>query len=130
MFFPCPLQECSRIPYKKDRRGVYPFNEISVCFRIIFSFVWDTLKIIFSFIFNSPGCLLSIFPSNGSFLFLRAFWFYPNLVVLFLPLFVFFYFSSFAWHVFQCQIKFQYTDCILLLLMLGSPVLFHFWQIV
>ena len=51
-----------------------------------------------------------------------AFWFFLDVVVLFLLSFIVFRFSL-AWHVFLCQIPWLY-----ILSVLGFPNLFHFWQ--
>ena len=64
------------------------------------------------------------------FLFLWAFWFFLDSVVLFLPSFVVFSFSLLAWHFFQYQISSLYRHYISSLLVLGFPILFHFWQTV
>ena len=52
-----------------------------------------------------------------------------DFVVLFLYLNLFSHSSLSAWHIFQYQISFQYTDCIFLLFISGYPVLSHFLQI-
>ena len=73
-----------------------------VYFRIVFSFSWDTL---FNFFLLSPLVLwrpLTIFSSICKFPFLRAFWSFLDLVVLFLPAFVISHFSLLAWHFFLC----------------------------
>ena len=47
------------------------------------------------------------------------------LLILFLPLFVFFHFSLLAWHIFLCQIPFLYPDCIFLLFVFESFFIFR-----
>ena len=64
----------------------------AVWFQEFSSSVWNTL---FLFFLSSPlvwWCLLPIFLSTWNFPFLQAFWFFLNLVVLLLPLFVFSHF--------------------------------------
>ena len=75
-------------------------------------------------------CPLPIFPSICKFPFLRAFWFFLDLVVLFSLSFIVFRFTWSAWLIFLCQNPSLYLLCISLLLVLGFPVLFHFWQTV
>ena len=50
-----------------------------------------------------------------------------DLVVLFISLLFFSYFSLSAWHILQCRIPFLYPGCIVLFLY-QSSVLFHFMQ--
>ena len=57
-------------------------------------------------------CQLPIFPSILKFLFLQAFWFFLNLVVLFFPSFVVFCFSLLSWNIFLYQILSLYRLCI------------------
>ena len=48
------------------------------------------------------------------------------MVVLFLLSFIVFCFSVSAWHIFLCQNRFLYPDCIFALPVFGFPVLFQF----
>ena len=73
-------------------------------------------------------CELQIFPSTCHFSFLQGLWFFFDLAVLFLLLFIFFHFSFIAWHIFPCQIPFLYLDCIFLLSIPGSSVLFSYFE--
>ena len=86
-----------------------------VSFREAFSFVWSTL---FQFFLSSllvEWCLLSIFPSTCNFPFRQMLWFFLDLSVLFLPIFVFFHFSLWAWYIFLYQILFLCPSSIFLL---------------
>ena len=69
-----------------------------VWFRVVFSFSRDVL--FYFFFILSPlifyGARRPVFPSICKFPFLRAFWFFLNLVVLFLPSFVLFRFLLLA----------------------------------
>ena len=78
------------------------------CYKVwlqkVFSIFWVTL---FWFFLSSPlvlWCPLPIFPNTCMFPFIRAFRLFLHLVVLFLPLFIFYRFSLIAWHIFLCQI--------------------------
>ena len=74
-------------------------------------------------------CLLSIFLSTWRFPFLRAFWLFltgssiPSIICLF-PLFI-----MNMVH-FLCQIPFLYPECMILLFVIESPILFHFSQMI
>ena len=70
------------------------------------------LFFIFHFISTCLMVSLPIFASTYDFPFLRAFWHFLDLVVLIIQLFVLFRFSLLALHIFQCEIPFQYHDCI------------------
>ena len=79
-----------------------------VWFRVFFLvLLWYILKFFLSssLVWWFP---LPIFTSIWKFHFLRAFWYFLDLVVLFLPSFVAFCFLSFTGHIFQCQIPSQY----------------------
>ena len=76
------------------------------------------LILIFSF---SSVCLMETASNISkilSFLFSPAFWFFPGLDILSLPLFLFSHFSFSARHIFKSQIPFLYPSCIFLLFVL------------
>ena len=96
---------------------VQVFDEISAA-ELGFKKFSRSSKVLFYFFLSSPlvwWCPLPIFPSICNFPFLKVFWFFLELTVLFLPLFVFFLSSLLAWHIFLCQISFQYFGRIFLL---------------
>ena len=105
------LKNWSWISYKEDQPKCLSFWWDFCCrvwFCEAFLFVWGTL---FLYFLSSPfvwWCPLPIFPITCDFHFLQAFWFFLDLAVIFLPLFVFFHFSWWAWHIFLCQIPFLY----------------------
>ena len=84
---------------------------------LLFSLVSSSFLVLLRYSFF----LIHLFP------FLLAFWFFLDLAVLFLPSFVFFRFSLWEWYIFLCQIPFLYLDCIFLLFVSESPILFHFF---
>ena len=100
-----------------------------VWFRKAFSFFWGTLFLVCPSSLLVWWCPLPIFPSTCNFLYLQVIWRFPDMVVLFLLLFLFSHFSLSAWHIYQCLIPSLYTSCIFLLLVSGFPVIFHFLQI-
>ena len=73
-------------------------------------------------------CLHQKFPGICKFPFFSVFWYFLDLVVLFLPSFVVFCFSLFVWHIFQCQIPSLYLDCKTSMPVLGFPILYHFLE--
>ena len=130
--FPCPFYEWSLISYKGDCPGVYSFLWYFYCwirFQEAFSFV---RKIIFLFFLSSPfawRCPIPVIPSTCNFPFLQSFFFFVNLAVLFLPLFVFFHFSPWARHIFLIKILFLYPEWIFLLFLSEPPLLLHFFVV-
>ena len=82
-----------------------------VCFRVVSSFSWDNF-LIFSFISPCLWCPLPIFPSTFKFPFLRTFWSFLGLIVLFLPSCVVSCFSLLAKHIFPCWIPSLCPHCL------------------
>ena len=76
--------------------------------------------------------MLSTFniPKSCKFPLLRQWYFCLEAVVLFLPSYFLFRFSSLAWLIFLCQISSLYIYCISSLPVLGFPILYHVWQTV
>ena len=78
---------------------VYPFDEISAAklsrsFEVLFSFFLSLFIHCFNFFHFH-------FQSSCKFHFLGAFWIFLDLAFLFRPLFVFFHFSLWKWHIFS-----------------------------
>ena len=71
-----------------------------LCFQVVFLLCWSIFYI-FSFLFARWIEYTSYIPSK--FPFLWAFWLCLNLIVLFLPYYVIFFYSLLAWHIFLCQ---------------------------
>ena len=69
-------------------------------FRVVFSFFWDFSSFLLSYLFVWQ-CLLLVLPSTRNFPSLQAFWFFLDLDVLSLSLFLFSYFSIWGWHIFD-----------------------------
>ena len=126
---------------KGDIQGVYPFNEILGLYsfnkipttELGFKKFSRSFKTFFLFVylfFNHHFWIESNIPTTCKFLFLQAFWFFLDLIFLFLQSFVVFHSSLLARHIFLCQIQFPYPDYILLLFGSESPILFHFLQTV
>ena len=111
LFFFCPLNEGSRVSYEGYSPSFYLFDEIS-------SLLLDIhvlLRYSCLFFLSSPlvwWCPLPILPSICKVAFLRAFWFFPDLIFLSLPSYVIFRFSLLAWNIFLGQILFLYRHCI------------------
>ena len=115
---PCLFQELFRISYKEHISGFYLLNASTVAElgSVIFS-RWSKILLFFLFSLTFPivwGCPHQVFPSISNFPFLQTVWCFSDLAVVFLPLFVFFRFLLFAWHVFLCHIPFLYPDYIFL----------------
>ena len=92
-----------------------------VCFRVDFLFSWDTHFLLFissQFVWEYS---LPIFSSNCKFPFLRASWFFLDLVVQFLPSFDVFRFTLLVWQVFHVKFH-RYILTIFSLPILGLPM--------
>ena len=100
------------VSYKEDCLGSYFFDEISAAefnFWKLSLFFWDSLFLLFLSCPFSWWCLLLIFSVICSFLFLKAFWFFPDCVFLFsLFFFLFFLFLLSAWYVFNSKFHSKY----------------------
>ena len=107
--YACSLVFCSLVHFKNDldylTRDSSSYLSFwwhfcsEVCFLVVFSFSWG---ILFSF-FSSPHvwwCPLLTFLSISKFPFLRAVWFFLNLVVRFFPSCVVFCVSLLVWRIF------------------------------
>ena len=80
--------------------------------------------------FISDGVCYPIFTGTSNFLFLQEFWFFPDLAVLFLQLFLFSLFSLSASHIFPSQILFPCPNCIFLLFVCSSFPYLHMFKVV
>ena len=100
------------VSYKVTALVFTPLDEISTREFGFEKFSHSTLELISHFFLSSLFvwcCLLPIFSNICRFSSLQAFWFFPDLAVLFIPLFVFLYFSLWTWHLFN----FEFHFCIL-----------------
>ena len=87
-----------------------------------FSFVWDSLLLFFSFFADCLMLSSSNIPKYSHFLFFsRVIWFFLDLSVVFLLLFLFPLLILSLAH-FLCQSPPQYPDCIFLLFVLESLI--------
>ena len=105
----------SPVVYSFDE--ILPYSLVSSSFLILLRY-----RFIFSYI---STCLMVSTSTIPKFSFLLVFWFFLDLVDLFLPSFAVFRVSLLA-----CQISSLYPHCISSLPISGFPRLFHFWQIV
>ena len=116
------------------RRGQFKYLSILegfyniVWFPVAFEFFWDILFLIFSFIYT----ILILQASNiPKYLYIS---FSPRVLIFsclgcpILRFCVVYRFSLLAWHIFLWQIPSLCSFCIFSLLVLGFPILFHFWQ--
>ena len=114
--------------------GVSPFDEIFTTefgfqkfarlseIIILVCFFFFNLRLFDGVHFHYSQVLLSFLFSVNSDSFLI------NITVLFFWLFVFFCFSLLAWHIFLSKISFLYPDCIFLLFVFESLILFQFFN--
>ena len=92
--------------YPWGRPGVYPLDSI-FAEELGFEKLSRSFEVLFSNFFLSSlliwWCQHPIFLSICSFPFLQTFWFFPDLLVLFLLLFVFSHFSLWTWSFFYAK---------------------------
>ena len=104
--FPHPFQECSRVSYKGDSPGVYPFDKLPSA-ELGFEKFSRSSEVLFSyFFFHFPvfdGVRFQFSQVLVIFLFSKRSDFYFDLVVLLIPLFTFFRFSLLAWNLFYAK---------------------------
>ena len=93
-----------------------------VCFRVVFSFFWDTLWLFFFRLQLFDGSRFQYSQEFGSVLIFS--WFDSSILSVMCC------FSLFliAWHIFLSHIPSLWPDYIFLFLLWGFPFLFRFWQ--
>ena len=115
------------VSYRGGCPGVYLFDEVSFA-DLGFEKLSRLSEILFSFSFYISVCLMvSAFKYFSFSFFASVLMFFSDLVVLFLPLFLFYNNSLQARNIFQCQIPFLYHGFIFFVS--GFPLLFHCWQV-